>query len=261
MYIINLKSYTVIVIKTVICMKVKGICISIFRKTKLKFIILFGIFIAVLLMIVSFILIFKTGENVIIYNKSDIFNATSYYTEYKLKVFSNKNQNEYKIKEWYKKENEGYKFKFETNNENNINFVYEGDNKNINIYSNEQLNKISFSDIFINKENLISISTFIDVFSKIDRKIEDKEYDVNKCCKILESHEDGKISYKITFNINESKKCDICNRYTSGMNITQIELIINEETLKPTEYIIYGTNENALYDITYENFDVNVSFE
>lgn len=254
-------SYTVLVIKAVSLMKIKGICISIFKKAKLKYIIIFGIMIAIVLMAVSFFLIFKSGSDIKIYSKYDIFNANSYYAEYKLRVFSNKNQNEYEIKEWYKKENEGYKFKFKTQNDNNINFIYEGTDKEINIYSDEQLNKISLSNTIIEKENLISISTFIDMFSILDEKIKNNEFDTNEYCKITETHEDENICYKILFKENSDKKCEICRKYLNGMNIGQIELIINEKTFAPSQYIIYDKSGNAMYDIMYEKFDVNVSFE
>ena len=238
-------------------MRIKGIFLY---KTKLRLIIIFGILIAIILMIISFYLVFNSGKNENININNDIFSAKSYYAKYRLNVYSNKNQNEYKIEEWYEKNDEGYRFKFVTNNEKNINFIYEGNQNSINIYSDSQINKISIEDLSNLKENLISISTFIEIISNVNKKIEDSGYEKNKCCNLLEEHEDGKVSYKITFNDVSENKCEICTKYTNGMNINQIELVMDEVTLMPIEYIVYNKDGKALYDIIYENFAINEKF-
>lgn len=242
-------------------LKVKSICIGVFKKAKLKYIIVCSILIAIILMIISCFFVFNNRYYKKKYEKFDIFNANSYFAKYNMRVFSNKNQNEYKINEWYSQDGKDYKFKFETINEEGLNYIYEGDSKSINIYSADQLNKISLNDTIIQKENLISISTFADILKKVKQKLENNDYETKKCCKLEENEEDGKVSYKIIFNNSSSEKCSICKFVKDGINISSLELIINSSTFFPIEYIIYGKNGDALYDILYEKFEVNVDFK
>ena len=222
-------------------LKVKSICIGVFKKAKLKYIIVCSILIAIILMIISWFFVFNNRYYKKKYEKFDIFNANSYFAKYNMRVFSNKNQNEYKINEWYSQDGKDYKFKFETINEEGLNYIYEGDSKSINIYSADQLNKISLNDTIIQLEN--------------------NDYETKKCCKLEENEEDGKVSYKIIFNNSSGEKCSICKFVKDGINISSLELIINSSTLFPIEYIIYGKNGDALYDILYEKFEVNVDFK
>lgn len=248
-------------------MYIKGFKINIDRNKRLWGAILFALLIAVILIIISFIYIFRVSNKNIKYTKSDLFNATSFYAEYTVNVYSNKNKNMYKIKEWYIKNNDEYKFRIETNNDNN-NFIYLGTNNSISIKSDEQISEINLQNYVSNQTNILSISTFINILNSLDDKINKKEND-SDCCKIDEIEHDDKVSYIIQFtkenNVElnvEEKICKICKKIiNSGMKISKIELILNKDKLIPNEYIVYDDKGNAYVDITYDNFVINTDFD
>lgn len=251
-------------------MYIKGFKINMDRNKRLWGAILFSILIAIILIIISFIYIFSVsnkGENGK-YTKADLFNATSFYAEYTMNVYSNKNKNVYKIKEWNIKNNDEYKFRIETNYDNN-NLIYLGTNDSICIKSDDQISQINLQNYISTRSNILSISTFIQLFNNINEKINSKEESSNKCCEIEEIERDDSLSYVIKMDkINSEKEkidsnlCNICSQFVStGMNISKFELILNKEKLEPKEYIIYDNNGNTNIDIVYDNFVINRDFD
>lgn len=248
-------------------MYIKGFGINIDKSKRLWAIIGISLLVAIFLICISFVTVFKfkSKNKYDITNLSELFNAKSYYAEYIVKVTSNKNENEYKIKEWYVNKDSNYKFRIETiNNENN--FVYIGSNNSICIKSEEQLGKLNIENYDLEKENLLSISTFMQFLYNINLKVENKEYVLNNCCKIKEIQEDSIVKFFITLkdksNTTDKSSCDICNKFLSGnVKVGKFELVLDKLNYIPKSYIIYDENEKEYINITYTNFIVNQEFE
>lgn len=246
-------------------MYIKSFRVNIDKSKKLWFIILFALLVAILLIITSFFCVFKTSNNDNQnYTKTQLFNAKSLYAEYELNVFSNKNQNKYKMKEWYVNDENDYKFRIETVTEENK-FVYFGTKDTLTIKSDNQLSQINLNNFTNSKANTLSISTFISLYNEINKNIENKEYNVNDCCKIEEIENDDSISYTISLNMENKIKentCKICSKfYNTGMKISKFELILDKEKNVPKEYIVYNENGDTYMDIIYYKFVINNDFD
>lgn len=248
-------------------MYIKSFRINIDRSKRLWAIILIALIVALTLIITSFFFVFKNSDNNDSnkYSKRQLFEAKSFYAEYDLNVFSNKNQNKYKMKEWYLKENENnYKFRIESDTEDNK-LAYFGTKDTLTIKSDNQLSNINLNNIINSKENTLSIATFIALFNEINTSIENKEYNENKCCKIEEVENDDSISYIISLNIVNGTKentCKICEKFLkNGMKISKFELIFDKEKMIPKEYIVYNANGDTYIDILYYNFVINNDFD
>lgn len=248
-------------------MYIKSFRINIDRSKRVWYIILIALIVALTLIITSFFFIFKNSDNNDSnkYSKRQLFEAKSFYAEYEMTVFSNKNQNKYKMKEWYLKENEdNYKFRIESDTGDNK-FSYFGTKDTLTIKSDNQLSNINLNNIINSKENTLSITTFISLFNEINTSVENKEYNESKCCKIEEIESDDCISYIISLNLeNESSetRCKICEKFLkSGMKISKFELVFDKERMIPKEYIVYNTNGDTYIDILYYNFVINNDFD
>ena len=245
-------------------MKIKSFTVNLYKKKKLWIIIICALVIALVLILTTFFLVMKESKTIRNkFSKESIFNATSYYAEYEVTVFSNKNQNTYNLREWYYKKDDEYRFKIETIGDGN-NFSYFGTNNTLNISANGQINSMNLSNFETKRLNVMSISTFIELYKFIDDKISNQTYEYEKCCKIEERDIDGKKIYTVDINKNIDQKCAICKTYSdiliSGMKITKFELILDKNTLTPIQYIIYTEDGKSFMDIIYHNFDVNVDF-
>ena len=234
--------------------------INLYKNKRLWIVILFAIFVAITLIVITFSSVFTISDEIVKNSKEDFMDLKSYYTEYELNVYSNKNQNKYFMKEWYmEKSNEEYNFKIETNNDG-TNFSYILANNSLSVKSDNQLNYMKLNDYIIDRKNVASISTFIDIFRKINtaENIEKKE----DCCKMKIEEEDNKICYSIMLNNNSDKNCSICSDYKeitySGMKISSFELLLDKENLQPLEYTVDG---KTWADIIFTKFDINADFD
>ena len=144
-----------------------------FKSNKIFSIILIAIIIAIILILVSFYLVHlnykeKTKVDILdILDKKNILNAKSYIAEYSLNIVSNKNQNNYDIKEMYENNEGNESFVFEIKNNNDI-IYYKLKDNNLEISSTSQLNTFKLENYAIDKKNLISLSTFIEIFKLVE---------------------------------------------------------------------------------------------
>lgn len=222
-------------------MYVKGFKIGYDKNKRLWLIILGAITIAVFLIIMSFILVYSNlnEKNISNFDIKDIY---SYKASYKINVKSNKNQNNYNIEEEYTK-SDTETFIFRIFNENDV-ITYTIDSNGLNIKSNNQSLEYTLSDYIIKKENIISISTFLDLYRELDLN-ENDFFSIN-----IEEY-DNKITYKINIDFKDKK---IDDKYEFLEKISKMELVINKENNNPYEYIIYDKENNAYIDIIYDNF-------
>lgn len=222
-------------------MYVKGFKIGYDKNKRLWLIILGAITIAVLLIVIAFVSVYS-NLNVKNISGFDIKDIYSYKASYKINVKSNKNQNNYNIEEEYTK-GEIETFVFKIFDENDV-ITYTIDGNGLKIKSNNQKLEYILSDYIIKKENIISLSTFLDLYRKLDLN-ENDYFSIN----IEES--DNKISYKINILFKDKKVDD---EYAFLEKISKMELVINKENNTPCEYIVYDNENNAYIDIIYDKF-------
>ncbi|MDO4283434.1 MAG: hypothetical protein Q4D02_07340 [Clostridia bacterium] len=226
-------------------MYIKGFSIGFDKSKKLWLVILGAVTIAVLLIMLSFVLICQSGMNKgDIIESLDLSKIHSYKTKYSLNVKSNKNQNHYIIEEEYKKENESEYFQFKVFDVDDV-ITYTMENNTLNIVSSNQKLIYTLSDYMIKKENMISISTFLDLY----RKGIEGENDL--FCVTVNEY-DNKVSYKIEI------KEELPDEYDFLHGISGLELIVDQEKKMLEEYIVYDTNKNSYIDIIYEKFLINI---
>lgn len=244
-------------------MYIKSFGINLDKSKRLWLIISMALFVAIILIITSFVFVFKNYKKNNIEKLTDIFEAKSYYAEYQMKIVSNKNENDYKVKEWYKKEDNNYKFRFETSNKKN-NYIYYGDSKNICIKSDEQISSLNLSDYNNKNNNILSISSMIEVLNLLNTLTEKEEYNKNSCFKIKEIENDSVVTYEIIF-LQENKcniDCKICSKFLdSNMNVRKIEILIDKDALLPKQYNVYYEGEQMHVNIIYNKFSINEKFD
>ena len=155
--------------------------------------------------------------------------------------------------------NEGNEsFVFEIKNNNDI-IYYKLKDNNLEISSTSQLNTFKLENYAIDKKNLISLSTFIEIF-----KLVESNENQNNFAKISIEYNDNKIYYSILFD-NENKdkiNTDVYNNYISilsdGVIVSKLELSIDKETLKPLEYRVFDDKGSSYINILFKNITINV---
>lgn len=232
------------------------------KNKRLWIVISFAILVAISLIVITFTSVFTISDEIIKNSKEDFIDLKSYYTEYELNVYSNKNQNKYYMKEWYSEKSENdYAFRIETNNDG-VNFTYILANNSLSIKSDNQLNYMKLNDYIIDKKNVVSISTFIDLFKRINSMEKSSKED---CCKIKIEEIDNKVCYGVTLNNNSDENCNVCSEYKemtySGMKISSFELVLDKDSLMPLEYIVYTVDGKTWADIVFIKFDINADFD
>lgn len=199
----------------------------------------------VILICVSIFLVFLTNK--LEYGKKLVFdenalNISSYYTEYEATVISNKNINTYFIKEWYK-EGSGNKIEYSDAMKNTVTIITnKGD---VHIFSEK--NKLDFKTHNIySKENVLSLSTYIDLFNKAY---------MCSCAKNVYEN-DNKINCVL----------DLCNKEEcmqsdeiKHIGITKFELEIVNNV--PNIFTVYTKNKNKYICIVYNKFESNVNID
>lgn len=226
-------------------MFVKGFSIGIDKNKRLWLIMIGAVTIAVLLIVISFISVYKgTTKNSKIVEALDISNISSYKANYTLNVKSNKNQNNYMIEEEYR-DGEKEFFEFKVTDIDEI-ITYTLDNNTLHIQSNKQNLNYLLSDYIVKKENLISVSTFFELYEKAIQ-------DDNKYFSVSIEEQDNKLTYIIKVAHDEN----LSDEYTFLNNVSKLELIINKEKNTFEEYVLYDDNANAYIDIIYDNFLIN----
>lgn len=241
--------------------------IKIDKNKRVWIIMLTAVIIAVVLIATTCILVGKehkkfTGITELL-SDPDIFSTSSYYTEYLVHIQSNKNSNHYVMKEWYQKDKEEQeKFKYQMVNESGENVEYTIENNTLKMKSDAQKAEYSLSDYVVQKNNLLSLSTFIALYQKIEQETQNTS---DTCCKIETQTIDNFVYYRIIFDLEKVQKhqdtCNICKDYASilkkGNQVSKLELVVKQDSKLPSEYLVYNEKEEAYIDITYNLFEVN----
>lgn len=226
-------------------MYVKGFKIGFDNSKKLWLIMLGAVSVAILLIVIAFTSIYSNLNSNISVKSFDIKQIENYKISYTLNVKSNKNQNYYKMEEEHKKSQDKEFFEFKIYNGDEI-ITYTFENDTLSIKSNVQKLEYVLNEYMLKKENIISISTFLELYRNIDINKND-----NFSISITEF--DNKISYSINVDV---KNKDL-EEYKFLDNISKLEVIINKENKKIDEYIVYDDKGNAYIDIIYDNFVIH----
>ena len=219
------------------------------EKTKrLWFLIFFALLIATSLIVISFINIYsfkgnKTKEN-------NVFKINGYDVEYELTVISNKTNNTYYMHEWYIENEEKKYLKFEFENELQEKITYIFKDNSIEIKSDKQINILNIQDYNFIKENLISLSTFIEMYRNFELQNDNK-------VKIEKNHTDEKSVVTITGLDNKINN----NRlFKNELKVSKLELVLNQDNI-PIEYYVLDKNDEAIIGIKYTKFNVLEKFD
>ena len=243
-------------------MDIKGFKIKNQKIQKLWVIILLALIVAILLIIVAFFVVFKRTK--MIFSKEDLFNFNSYYTKYSVVTYSNKNQNTYIMEEYCLKNGNDVKFRFNTMNKES-NYSYIVTDKEFSIKSDKQINNyINYENIH-NSINLLSLSTFINIYNNIYSSIEENSLNKNSGIDVKVEEKDKILCYKIKLKDDIKTSDENINIYikdiTEKMKVSSLELVIDKNTCLPIEYIVYLEDDKAYVDITYSEFEINKKIE
>lgn len=237
-------------------MNIKGFKIKNQRLQKIWVAVVLAFTIAIVLIVTSFFLIFKKSSE-FKFSKEDLFDFTSYYTKYSITTYSNKNQNTYQIEEYCIRNNSDIKFRLNTINENN-NYSYIVTNNSFCIKSENQISEFKKNNYLEENTNILSLATFIDIYCKTDKIIKENNFN-NSGIKLEIEEKNNKICYNIIFEKNNNSD-DISiykEALVDGMKIYKLQLVLDNETKKPLEYIVFLENGNAYVDITYDEVKIN----
>ena len=218
-------------------MYVLGFKIGYDRNKRLWLIMLGAVTIALCLIVISFIAVYKNPKNNGI-NLEELSSILEYKEVYKANIISNKNQNSYNIEEEYKKDENGEFFEFKIFNGDEI-ITYILDNNMLSIKSSTQNLEYVLSDYIIKKENLLSIATFFSLYDEINK-------DMNKNFTINIEESDNKILYTINVN-NKDKKYEFLD------DISKLEIVVDKESNNICEYMVYNNEDLAYIDIMYNS--------
>ena len=163
------------------------------------------------------------------------------------------------MKEWYLNDNEKENFKFDFKNEEDEHVIFTILDKSINITSDKQISSLNIDDYNVSKTNLLSISTFFNIYNNFLEK-------ENENIKLETKNIDENTHYIVNinnFNNFNNKNMDNANESLSyfsfllnkGLKISKIELIVNNDNI-PIEYYIVDENSKVFLSIKFTNFDI-----
>ncbi len=226
------------------------------KSKRLWIVITLAIITAIFLIIIAFFSVYNKENRKVKTNKNELFLIKSYIAEYDLTTFSNKNQNTYHMKEWYLNDNEKENFKFDFKNEEDEHVIFTILDKSINITSDKQISSLNIDDYNVSKTNLLSISTFFNIYNNFLEK-------ENENIKLETKNIDENTHYIVNINNINNKNMDNANESLSyfsfllnkGLKISKIELIVNNDNI-PIEYYVVDENSKVFLSIKFTNFDI-----
>lgn len=241
-------------------MNIKGFKIKNQRIQKIWISVATALIVAIILIVVAFFLVFKKSSE-ISWNKEDLFNYNTYYTKYNITVYSNKNQNTYCMEEYCSKDGDEYKFRFNTNNVD-ANYSYIVTNDSFHIKSESEISEFKNDFKLVENTNVMSLATFLDIYLKIDNITKNNTF--NKGIEISVEEKDDKISYLVELKngVNNYNEMNVYKEaMVNGMKISKLQLIVDKNSYKPLQYIVFLDNGNAYVDIIYDEFKINAKFD
>lgn len=225
-----------------------------FLQNKLTIILFSLIAILVILSIIIYTLAMKTSilrgsiiQDIIgrIGTKDNIFDMDDYYAEYEVTIVSNKNTNTYIMKEWYKKD-VGIKQEYLDSERSKVNII---NTKNSLVIKNEnQKNILTLDPYLASYTNVLSISTFLDIYNKSVEK---------STCFSANSYEKVNNINMIIDNICKMKENCNCEYKNIVKNVSKIELKLDKNSGLPLTYIVYDNDKKECISIVYNKFDIN----
>lgn len=227
--------------------------INIDKSKRLWLIIICALFVAFLLIAISFFGIYsKTNIN---HEKEDnIFKINNYYAKYIVSIFGNKTKNTYEVEEWYVDDNGNEKHRFNFKNESMDEISYIISNNELRIENNKEISKFNISEYNLKRENVLSFSTLAYIYNYAN--------DNNSFAKIESKCVDDKIYLILEINkekIKENSQFDFLMK--DGLKFISFELIYNKNTNIPEEYLVLDNNGNVTIGIKYINFDILNKFD
>lgn len=217
------------------------------KSKRLWLLMLFALLIAVTLIIISFIRIYSKKNSIKDFN---IMEIKGYEAEYDLTVISNKTNNTYYMHECYI-ENEAKNYlKFEFENEMQEKIMYIFKDNSIEIKSDKQINSLNITEYNFMKENLISLSTFLELYKNA-------EFEYIDNFKIEKSKIDDKTIIIISKTDNNPNDRGF---FRNELNFSKLELILDKYD-KPIEYYVLSDNNEVKIGIKYTKFNVLEKFD
>ena len=143
--------------------------INIDKSKRLWFIIICALFVAFLLIAISFFGIYNANSNGSNEMK-DIFDIKNYNTKYSLTIFSNKTKNSYEVEEWYLYNNEEERYRFDFTNDLQDKISYIILNNEVRINNTREISKFDLREYSTSDRNIFSFSTFIFLYNYIQRE-------------------------------------------------------------------------------------------
>lgn len=194
----------------------------------------------------------------------NIFSLVDYYLKAQVRVVSNKNSNDYEMEEFYLNSNEEEKYKMITTNNDGQKIEYIIGNGSLLIKNEGEKSEYMLSNYVVKKDNLLSLSTFIQICNDI---LLNKNLINSSCVKFETIVADNLVRYKIVFVENnlEMHECEFCDKYRNilkdGINISKMELVYDTLSNKPVQYIVYSSDNEAIIDMQILEFYINNNFD
>ena len=227
--------------------------INIDKSKRLWFVIICALFIAILLIIISFFGIYSQN-NIKHENEGNIFEIHNYYAKYIVTIIGNKTRNTYEVEEWYAGDNGNEKHRLNFKNESMDEISYIISNNELRIENNKEISKFNITEYSLKRKNVLSFSTLEYLYNYANEN--------NSFAKIESKCIDDKIYLMLKLNkekINENSEFEFLMK--DGLNIFSFELIYNKKTNIPEEYLVLDNNGNVIIGIKYINFDILNKFD
>lgn len=233
-------------------------CINLDKSKRLWIIVIFAVIIAISLILASFIHIYLKKDSSKAFKDFELFNIKSYSAKYEMTVISNKNKNEYLVNEWYKNKEGNVVYRFDLSSKDSLSMSYVISNNNLKITGKDQLNSLNITGYDAINTNLISISTFIDLYKNGINN------DLAKGFKIETNNIDNNTEYIISLDKSKYEENDVNKKNSAffrlGLNISKIKLIVNNQCI-PLEYFVLNENDEAIIYVKYLEFDNKNNFD
>ncbi len=220
-------------------MQIRGFCIGIDKNKRLWIEMCLACILAVSLILIAFKIVYSAGnekkEEKQVYDIKAILDLKEYQADYQVTKQSNKNRTSYQVHEIYQKE-KNY-FEFEIQEDFKVKYIIQ--DQNLTIKSEGQNLEYALSDYIVRKENLLSISTFLELYEACLQGEESLKLEINE--------KEDRIIYGLVIAQNSEK-------YAFLEEIGKMELMISIKENKMIQYTIYDRNNQAYIDIIYNNF-------
>lgn len=237
-------------------MVIKAICID--KAKRLWLVIITAVVIAALLITISFIYIYSTNDIKNDVKQMELFNLKNYNAKCEITIVSNKNKNNYTATEWYLDSGTKTSHRFDFNTKENLKMSYILKDNTLSIKSDGQISSLNIQDYNIINTNLISLSTFIQMYNKL---LNEKEQNIFR---LENKNIDNIKEYTIIVDRSKSNVGTLDKEYSEflkeGINIYKIKLIVDDKNI-PLEYFAYDDREEAVMYIKYIDFNIIDNFD